>query len=327
MRTLNRIYDLANKIENELDFDFRAESHRIETFDEFYQNIISPYEQGYKIYFRGERVRSLDRPLMPSLFRKRNILLDDEETFAQFDSKRLLAFYRKFPEYTELFEKTIGKVTEENLYPFLSFSQHYFGLSPLIDLTKNPFVSLSFALKNRTEYPEDILFYTVEIKEEKDYTSHLHIANEWMQEYNVIVFRELGISQAEFTKEHSKDYLLKYKEYGKENLLKYKDLLEEIKGRSIFDLNTPTAKLIDVPTNDLMRFQQGVFLLLGDFTVLGNGYLTKKIRDEFAIKKWIINKKICPELLEYQKKKAPYYNYETITDLSKVVGQIKQIYF
>ncbi len=327
MKTFNKIYDLANKIENELDFDYRAESHKIETFDEFCQNIISPYEHGYKIYFRGERIRSIDRPLMPSLYRKRNILLNDDESFAQYNSERLLRFYRDFPEYTGLFEKTIGKVTEDNLYSFLSFSQHYFGLSPLIDLTKNPFVSLSFALKNRTEYSEDILFYTVEIKKDDDYTSKLDIANKWIKDYNVIVFRELGMPNAELSKELYKDYLLKYKEYGKENLLKYKDLLEEIKGRSIFDLNAPTAKLIDVPTNDLMRFQQGVFLLLDDFTVLGNGYLTKKIRDDFAIKKWIISKEICPELLEYQKKKAPFYNYETITDLSKAVGQIKKLYF
>lgn len=327
MKTFNKIYDLTNKIESELDFDFRAEQHRVETFDEFYQNIILPYEQGNRIYFRGERVRSFDRPLMPSLYRKRNILLEDDETFAQYDSDRLLAFYRKFPKYTKLFENTIGNVTTDNLYPFLSFSQHYFGLSPLIDLTKNPFVSLSFALKNRKEYPEDILFYTVEIKEEKDYTTHIHIANEWIKEYNVIVFRELSMSSAEFTKEYSKEYFLKYKEYGKENLVKYKDLLEGIKGRSIFDINAPTAKLIDAPTNDLMRFQQGVFLLLDDFTVLGNGYLTKKIRDDFAIKKWVINKNICPELLEFQKKKAPFYNYDTITDLSNVVGQIKKIYF
>ena len=110
-------------------------------------------------------------------------------------------------------------------------------------------------------------------------------------------------------------------------MLQYKDLIEEIKGRSIFEISAPTAKLIDVPTNDLMRFQQGVFLLLDDFTIFGNGYLTKKIRDDFAIKKWIINKKICPELLEYQKKKAPYYDYDTITDLSKAVGKIKKKYF
>lgn len=327
MRKFNKLSDLAVKIEDELDFDFRADSQSINDFEEFYNNIISPYDQGYKIYFRGERIRSLDRPLLPSLFRKRNILLDDEESFIQLDSSKLLAFYRKYPEYINLFEKTIGDVTQDNLYSFLSFSQHYFGLSPLIDLTKNPFVALSFALKNRTEYNEDILFYSVEIKDKDDYTSHLHIANEWMKKYNVIVFRELGIPTAEISKEYSKEYLAKYKEYSKENLLKYKDLLEEIKGRSIFDLNTPSAKLIDVPTNDLMRFQQGVFLLLDDFTVLGNGYLTKKIRDDFAIKKWIINKKICPELLEYQKAKAPCYNYDTITDLSKVVGQIKKMYF
>ncbi|MCI6254544.1 FRG domain-containing protein [Eubacterium coprostanoligenes] len=327
MKKFNKLYDLAGKLEDELDFDFRAQSQRIDSFQEFYENIIVPYAHGDRIYFRGERIRSIDRPLLPSIFRHRNIVLDDDENFAQLDAQRLLYFYNKYPEYTDVFKKTIGGLSEDNLYPFLSFSQHYFGLSPLIDLTKNPFVSLSFALKNRTEYDEDILFYTVEIKDENDYTTHSHIANEWMKNYNVIVLREAPTNATDALKEYSKESLLKRKEYGKENLIKYKDLIEEIKGRSIFEISAPMAKLIDVPTNDLMRFQQGVFLLLDDFTIFGNGYLTKKIRDDFAIKKWIINKDICPELLDYQKQKAPYYDYDTITDLSKAVGKIKKNYF
>ena len=53
----------------------------------------------------------------------------------------------------------------------------------------------------------------------------------------------------------------------------------------------------------------------------------KKIRDDFAIKKWIVNKDICPSLLDYQRQNAPQYDYASITDLSSVVGKIKNIYF
>ena len=202
------------------------------------------------------------------------------------------------------------------MYPFLSFSQHYFGLSPLIDLTKNPFVALSFALKNRDVYTKDILIYSVEIKQKEDYTCDLSVANKWINDYSVILFRDPKNTGFDSAFENRKDLLINYKE-----------LFEEVKGRSLFDLNAPSARLIDVPVNDLMRFQQGVFLLLDDFTVFGNGYLTKKIRDDFAIKKWIVNKDICPSLLDYQRQNAPQYDYASITDLSSVVGKIKNIYF
>lgn len=316
MKSFNKLYDLAGKIENELDFDFRAQTQYIYSIEEFEKHIINPFKNKENVFFRGERVRSIDRPLMPSIYRSRNVILEDDEPFAVIDSKRLKEIYYRFPEYINLYEQTIGEISTDNMYPFLSFSQHYFGLSPLIDLTKNPFVALSFALKNRDVYTKDILIYSVEIKHKEDYTDDLSVANKWIDEYCVILFRDpknTGFDSA-FEKR-------------KELLINYKELLEEVKGRSLFDLNAPSARLIDVPVNDLMRFQQGVFLLLDDFTVFGNGYLTKKIRDDFAIKKWIVNKDICPSLLDYQRQNAPQYDYASITDLSSVVGKIKDIYF
>nr|MDD5838279.1 FRG domain-containing protein [Eubacteriales bacterium] len=316
MKSFNKLYDLAGKIENELDFDFRAQTQYINSIEEFEKSIINPFKNNENVFFRGERVRSIDRPLMPSIYRSRDVILDDDEPFAVIDSKRLKEIYYRFPEYINLYEKTIGEISTDNMYPFLSFSQHYFGLSPLIDLTKNPFVALSFALKNRDVYTKDILIYSVEIKQKEDYTCDLSVANKWINDYSVILFRDPKNTDFDSAFENRKDLLINYKE-----------LFEEVKGRSLFDLNAPSARLIDVPVNDLMRFQQGVFLLLDDFTVFGNGYLTKKIRDDFAIKKWIVNKDICPSLLDYQRQNAPQYDYASITDLSSVVGKIKNIYF
>lgn len=316
MKSFNKLYDLAGKIENELDFDFRAQTQYINSIEEFEKNIINPFKNNENVFFRGERVRSIDRPLMPSIYRSRDVILDDDEPFAVVDSKRLKEIYYRFPEYINLYEKTIGEISTDNMYPFLSFSQHYFGLSPLIDLTKNPFVALSFALKSRDVYTKDILIYSVEIKHKEDYTCDLSVANKWINDYSVILFRDPKNTGFDSAFENRKELLINYKE-----------LFEEVKGRSLFDLNAPSARLIDVPVNDLMRFQQGVFLLLDDFTVFGNGYLTKKIRDDFAIKKWIVNKDICPSLLDYQRQNAPQYDYASITDLSSVVGKIKNIYF
>ena len=39
----------------------------------------------------------------------------------------------------------------------------------------------------------------------------------------------------------------------------------------------------DIPTNDLMKYQQGVFLLLNNFSLVDSMYLTKSVRRGFVI--------------------------------------------
>ena len=54
-----------------------------------------------------------------------------------------------------------------------------------------------------------------------------------------------------------------------------------------------------------MKFQQGVFMLLTDFQLFNDTYLTKNIRDSFEINKYIIDKEICPFLVNMVKCEAP----------------------
>lgn len=304
---------IAEKIEYELDFDYNTSLTRIETFDDFMDNIIEPYNRGERIFYRGERVNKFDRTLIPTIYRHRHYLFGEGEIIKNLDADGLLEFYETMPEYIEVYKRIIGEVNPQRMYNFLAFSQHYFGISPLIDLTRSPYVALSFALKNRAEYKEDVLLYTIEIKNDDDYTRDINTADEWINSYNVTVFN---------------DRLMDFYEDFKFDMKQYKAFLDSLKnkGGSIGNITAPHAKLIDVPTNDLMRFQQGVFLLLNDFTIVGKGYLTKNVLDDFTIKKWIINKDICPNLLAYQLQKRPYYNYDTITDLSAVVANIRKSY-
>lgn len=304
---LLKFSDIANKIENDLDFDFSADLIEINSVEEFEDKLLKPFYNNKKIYYRGESTVSHSRPLIPTIFRDRNNVVEYGHVRI-IDSSKIVEFYNKNREYTNFYKNTFGDFNEDNLYSFLAFSQHYYGISPLLDLTKDPFVAMSFALKNRKEYIEDILIYTVEIKNEKDYTDNIDVANKWLKDYSVIVLND--------TNKPSFDAL-------KNELEKYKDYHNEVKGRSVIDLTSPSAKLIDVPINDLVKFQHGVFLLLDDFVLVGNGYLTKKIRDKFVVKKYIINKNICPQLLKIQLENQPYYNYNDIVDLSKVISKMK----
>lgn len=299
---------IVKKIEDQLDFDFNINIGYIDSFEDFQNIILSPYNQGKRVFYRGERKNSITRPLIPSIFRNKNFLLSENENATMINCDYLYDFYNRVPEYFDLCQRIFGAITTDNMYQFLAFSQHYYGISPMIDFTKSPYVALSFALKDRTEYKEDILIYTLEILDDKDYTCDYDTANSWIRDYNVLVLRD--ITQREL--EHPYETI--------ENLKKYSKF---VKGQSLIERSAPKARLIDVPTNDLMRYQQGVFLLLDDFNLYSKSYFTKRIRDDFAIKKWLVSKELCPLLLERLHRDRPYYAYKNITNLSQAVNDIK----
>ncbi len=305
---INRI--INERLENEFDFDFHLDKRRINTLEELEKSIFEPYKQGKRVFFRGERKDDITRPLLPSIFRDKEFLFENKNRVNLVNSEFLYSFYSKIGNYSELYEKILGGADTNNMYSFLAFSQHYLGISPLIDFSKSPYAALSFALKDREEYPEDILLYTLEIKNDEDYTKSVDVANYWIKNYSVLVFRDAA--KIDFQK-------------PLEAIEDYKIIVENNRGKSnLFEMNTPSAKLIDVPTNDLMRFQQGVFLLLDDFSLMGKSYLTKKIRDEFTVKKWLINKEICPKILEMLLSENPYYSYKYITNLNLIAEKIKK---
>lgn len=306
------IINPKRKIESELDFDFRADMVKIETIDDFDSLILKPYQDGKQIFYRGERKNSLSRPLLPTLYRNRELLFDNSKKVSLVNAQTLYSVYNKSTDYFKLYEKIIGKIDIDEMYSFLAFSQHYFGLSPLIDFTKSIYVALSFALKDRQSYDDNILIYTLELNSQNDYTNSIAVANEWINDYSILLFRDID-----------KSILNNHLENPLDVISDYKKIADSFKGHNLLELNAPTAKLIDVPNNDLIKFQQGVFLLLDDFSLLGKNYLTKKIRDEFSLKKWIINKEICPELLDMIISREPYYQYKYITNLSSVADVIK----
>lgn len=299
---------LANKLED-LDFDFRADTVKIESMRDLEEKLYLPFSRGEQIFYRGERQSSITRPLLPSIYRNKEILFDHSNKVDLVTSQELYKFYKNKSGFFDLYEHIIEPVSTDNMYNFLAFSQHYFGISPLIDFTKSLDVALSFALKGRTSFDKDILIYTLQLKSEEEYTTSIETANAWIRDYSVIIFRDITGIDFQNTLDAISDY---------------KIISEHIKGHNLLELNAPSAKLIDVPTNDLIKYQQGVFLLLDDFSLMHKGYLTKKIRDDFLMKKWLISKELCPDIAKYLKKTAPHYAYENITDLSNVAKQIKK---
>lgn len=299
-----RLEAVSNKINTDLDFDFSAVSKRIDTLEQFENELVQGYYSSKQFFYRGERTNDTNRHLLPTMLRNTAELFEDNELgFVHIDADYIYDYYSSLGSFLELFNKTMDKTDKNSLYNICAFAQHYYHKSPLIDFTKSIYPSLSFALKDRNIFDDDIVLYVLELKSKEDYTTDINTANKWLSEINIYAscFDEADVKAV-------------IKEVLSNKSL---DMSKDFK-RHIDQLNTPPipkAKLIDVPTNTRMKFQQGVFLMLTDFHLYNVRYFTKNIREQFEITKYIINKEICPEILKMIKRDAPWYSYKYLTDV------------
>ncbi len=299
---------IGKALENQLDFDFSVNEKKISTVEDFVKYIKEPfYSKDKTIFYRGERINDPLRPLIPTLVRNREALFSAGETVKNIDSKFLLDFYKSKGAYIDLFKYVFGKVSSYRLYELCAFSQHYLDCSPFIDFTKSMFVALSFAMKNKTVFEDDIVLYTVELNDRSDYTRDMVTAELWLNRYKVTVYN------------FSDNKLKKNKRIKPSDLL---NSIETIENSS--KENSPKARFIDIPTNDLMKYQQGVFLLLTDYRLFYKSYLTKNIRDDFNVTKYIIGKELCPGLLNMITEEAPWYEYDCLLDIKKAISKASE---
>ena len=282
MATIANI-DNLDTIIDEMDFDYSVGEVHIATVREFREHLLLPsLDPGVKRFYRGERIVSLSRPLLPTMFRDRNALIGDHQVYGDIDSDFILNYYKSIGHYYDLFTSAFGQARKYCLYDICAFSQHYMNWSPLIDFTKSLHVALSFGLKGKHNFEDHGLLYVVEITDPENYTQDRVTAECWLNDYHVRVYSETA------RKEHPQDIVYK----------------------------APEGKIIDIATNDRMKFQQGVFLLLNNFTLVNHLYLTKNVRGCLNITKYILDKELCPELTALIEQDAPWYSFSNLLDLS-----------
>lgn len=299
-----KLNKINKKINSGLDFDFTAVSKRIETIDDFNNEIMFDFLSGKQLFYRGERINDPSRNLLPTMLRNPDKLFSDNDLgVIHIDCSYVYNYYASLGNFVSVFNKTMGTADVDNLYEICAFAQHYYHFSPLIDFTKSVYPSLSFALKNRDTYDDDIVLYVLELKNDNDYTTDINIANEWLKSLDIYVscFDEDIVKRT--VKEVIENKELRMTE-------DFRQHLERLNTRPL-----PKAKLIDIPSNTRMKFQQGVFLMLTDFQLFNVKYFTKNIREQFSITKFIINKDICPQILQMIESDAPWYNYKYLTDV------------
>ena len=270
--------DLSN-FEDTYDYDFSVNEVYIDTMDDFNKILLEPFKQGKRLFYRGERVNSLNRPLLPTMFRDREKLIPSGQNNVTIDSNYIFDFYSSFGRYVELYNNSFGSSSKENLYDLCAFSQHYMSLSSLIDFTSSLYVALSFSIKGKHIVNDSPIIYTTEIANAENYTRDPAVAEKWIQEYRVTVHNSVD-------------------------------------GDNKIPRTSPHARLIDIASNDLMKFQKGVFLLLTDFNLVNKMYLTKNVRGDFRIVKHTINRDICGQITDLIEAEAPWYSFKNLMDIS-----------
>lgn len=299
---------IKNRLEDIFDVSYAVSKIPIESMDDFERELLHPFlHMEEPIYYRGERKEDATRRLVPTILRNPDCFRHNEtDAICTIDSPMLFNFFETNQRFMSVFEALYGKPSYDNMYAMLAFAQHYLGVSPFIDFSKSLYVSLSFALKGRTEFSEDIVLYTAVDIDDDDSTQSIEEVNDWLCNYRVHIFKS---DLAEATS----------KRYAEEPPAP-KVLRNDFKRfQTVLNTMSPTAKLIDIPTNDLMRYQQGVFLLLNNFSLIDSNYLTKAVRQSFVINKYIIKKELCPALAELLLKNAPQYRYEYLLDIKRAV--------
>jgi len=305
---------IRGRLEDAFDVNYNVSEINISSVDAFRKMLLQPYEDGQKVYYRGERTASDERRLVPALLREGGgFFSSGADAVTEINSRRLFDFYCSRNRFISVYKTLYGDPDPDNMYIMTAFAQHYLDISPFIDFTKCPYVALSFALKGRKKADDDIVIYTALDIGDDDTTSSIEEVNEWLSNYDVKLINT-----------SSSDELLRYfAEKGRDIKIKpsfsLRDELRQLE--TVFGSVFPTAKLIDIPTNDLMKYQQGVFLLLNGFNIVDSNYLTKSVRQSFVINKYIISSGLCGELDEILTNQAPQYRYEFLMDIAKAVRE------
>lgn len=309
------------RLEDALDVNFGVSEIEIDTLEKFNEELYVPFLQGSGVVYRGERIHSQQRRLIPTLLRQKASELKELEIEKSLNisGRYLFDMYVAKERFYEVYNLLYGDTDRYKMYNMTALAQHYLDLSPFIDFTKSLYVSLSFAIKGRASAEEDFVIYTVRDSSGKNSSSDIEQANKWLEGYNVNVINVILSNHIKKRNQIRKPFDIKSAGELIEEL-KNRDIASEFKRYEESALSlSPSAKLIDIPTNDLMKFQQGVFLLLDGFNLIDSRYLTKDIREDFEIKKYIVNKALIPELNKIIENEAPQYIYDRLLNISAAV--------
>lgn len=239
------------------------------------------------LWFRGQTNSKWS--FVPSFFRNNN------ET-KLWTWNTILQEYASKPSAPSLVEKLLEIDIDPNInpYKFLAFIQHAISFSPLIDFSKNSRVALSFALSNQSKildfYKDESCVYRLNISDFK-VLKKLSEIDEVIKNVRIQSFKESTNVSTIIQNQLWKDLLL--------------------------EKTSSVVHLINLPTNDRMLYQKGVFALFDNVIIIGNEIYFSKNKIGFFrqnLKKFIIKAETKESLIAELYNKNPQYHHRYLNN-------------
>ena len=116
-----KLEEVNTKLTRDLDFDFSSVSKYIVTEDEFYNEIYLPFKTNKRLFYRGERINSSNRHLLPTMLRDQHILFDNNNLgITHFNADFVLSYYKSLGDFEEKFLLVCAFISMSNLYRRMS---------------------------------------------------------------------------------------------------------------------------------------------------------------------------------------------------------------
>ena len=218
------------------------------------------------IFYRGQSIFIFF--LVPSLVRNlltKNCVIDLKKTFDIYNEKAL--FTSLIDTYNFNFPYNKIQKSDDINYEFLSWMQHAASLSPFIDFTKEFLFASSFALESQNSFEfnnEDSAIFLLECH--NSLQNNLTYINDKIKQIKIITLSQKIVPGTR----------LKIK--------KLKKPLDFTNLKSIKEALSLKYEVIDLPTNDRMKRQRGLFLFIYKCVFIHGQLFTYVNSDTFICK-------------------------------------------
>ena len=253
---------LCEKLIDKQNFEISDRNSILDTSDLSINTFEYIGTKSYKedLWFRGQS--NVDWGILPSFFRNMKlnlvpITVNYDYMVNDYTQKSLKN------RYSDIFDKSFID------YEFLAFMQHSVSYSPLIDFTESHIVATSFAVGNTGDFNNynlnDSSLFELKVNELEKYVRKIDNIGELN---SLIKSMEVYIC----------DKYILGTPIGNKKINTFDDIIEVL---------TPKFVLIDIPTNDRMKYQKGKFILFYDCLITNNTILYN-LNEKLKLKKYVI---------------------------------------
>ena len=93
----------AAELEDKFDFDYSVGEVFIDSMETFRRELLEPFRDKERhIFYRGERVGGLNRPLLPTMYRNKSTLMRDGGHCVEVNADFLLDYYKSYGSFFDM---------------------------------------------------------------------------------------------------------------------------------------------------------------------------------------------------------------------------------